>query len=190
MTGQVNDFADSVNRKNRISVQKRDGTGNGSGKSARAERIKNLHLCRVGAFENPLFSTGASRPGFGSHSKVGLQAPSVCWLPAGTPSVRQKDRQVTNTAEVMEAVADFHHQFIISSQGRQAPLSKGRINSQQSIVSVPFLAPSWLKRSFTTQTCWRIGFAEDRFTTPQTPPLALFFACLAQAACSTTQLAH
>jgi hypothetical protein len=84
------------------------------------ERIKNLHLCRVGAFENPLFSTGASRPGFGSHSKVGLQAPSVCWLPAGTPSVRQKDRQVTNTAEVMEAVADFHPQSITLGEVRQA----------------------------------------------------------------------
>ena len=52
--------------------------------------------------------------------KVGLQAPNVCWLPAGTPSVRQKDRQVTNTAEVMEAVADFHHQFIIFTEVRQA----------------------------------------------------------------------
>src|SRR5947199_8832302 len=83
-------------------------------------RIKNLHLCRVGAFENPLFSTGASHPGFGSHSRVGLQAPNVCWLPAGTPSVRQKDRQVTNTAEVMKTVTGFHHQFITRPQARQA----------------------------------------------------------------------
>jgi hypothetical protein len=90
MRGQVTDFANSVNRKTEL----------------RAE--KNLHLCRAGAFENPLFSTGASHSGFGSHSRVGLQAPNVCWLPAGTPSVRQKDRRLTNTAEVMEAVADFH----------------------------------------------------------------------------------
>src|SRR5438128_2132971 len=85
-----------------------------------SRRIKNLHLCRVGAFENPLFSTGASHPGFGSHSKVGLQAPNVCWLPAGTPSVLQKDRQFTNTAEVMEVVADFHRQSIIWTEVRQA----------------------------------------------------------------------
>ena len=91
MRGQVNDFPDSVNGK----------------KVFRAHK-KNLHLCRLGAFENPLFSTGASRSGFGSHSEVGLQAPNVCWLPAGTPSVLQKDRRITNTAEVMEAVADFH----------------------------------------------------------------------------------
>jgi hypothetical protein len=38
-------------------------------------RTKNLHLCRVDAFENPLFSMGASCPGFGSHYRVGLQAP-------------------------------------------------------------------------------------------------------------------
>lgn len=94
MRGQVNDFADSVNRK----------TVKGAG--------KNLHLCRHGAFENPLFSTGASHSGFGSHSMVGLQAPNVCWLPAGTPSVLQKDRRLTNTAEVMEAVADFQFQSI------------------------------------------------------------------------------
>ena len=90
MRGQVTDFANSVNRKTEKSAE------------------KNLHLCRFGAFENPLFSMGASHPGFGSHSKVGLQAPNVCWLPAGTPSVLQKDRRITNTAEVMEAVADFH----------------------------------------------------------------------------------
>lgn len=40
---------------------------------------KNLRLCRVDAFENPLFSVGASRPGFGSHyapeRAMGLQAP-------------------------------------------------------------------------------------------------------------------
>jgi hypothetical protein len=49
-----------------------------------------------------------------------LQAPNVCWLPAGTPSVLQKDRRLTNTAEVMEAVADFHRQFITYSTVRQA----------------------------------------------------------------------
>ena len=108
MRGQGNDFANSVNRKTEKSAE------------------KNLHLCRFGAFENPLFSMGASHPGFGSHSKVGLQAPNVCWLPAGTPSVRQKDRQVTNTAEVMEAVADFHHQFIIPTGVRQAPLKQAK----------------------------------------------------------------
>jgi hypothetical protein len=36
---------------------------------------KNLRLCRVDAFENPLLSEGASRPDFGSHYGVGLQAP-------------------------------------------------------------------------------------------------------------------
>src|SRR5439155_26829613 len=55
---------------------------------------KNLHLCRAAAFENPLFSEGASRPDYGSHYGVGLHAPdgSSVWLPAGTPSVRQKCR--------------------------------------------------------------------------------------------------
>jgi hypothetical protein len=77
-------------------------------------------MCRDGAFENPLFSMGASHPGFGSHSKAGLQAPNVCWLPAGTPSVLQKDRQVTNTAEVMKAAIGFHLQFIISTGRGQA----------------------------------------------------------------------
>jgi hypothetical protein len=37
--------------------------------------------------------------------KVGLQAPSLLLAPAGTPSVRQKNRQVTYTAEVCETVA-------------------------------------------------------------------------------------
>ena len=37
---------------------------------------KNLHLCRADAFENPLFSVGASCSDFGSHYKVGLQAPN------------------------------------------------------------------------------------------------------------------
>ena len=36
---------------------------------------------------------------------VGLQAPAIYWLPAGTPSVRQKERPFTNTAEVCGAVA-------------------------------------------------------------------------------------
>ena len=49
------------------------------------ERAKNLRLCRVDAFENPQFSVGASRPGFGSHCApkgVGLQAPEIeSWLP-------------------------------------------------------------------------------------------------------------
>ena len=38
--------------------------GNGSVRGAE----KNLHLCRVDAFENPLCSMGASRPAYGSHS--------------------------------------------------------------------------------------------------------------------------
>src|SRR5208337_4945445 len=38
---------------------------------------KNLRLCRVGAFENPQFSQGVECPRFGSHSRVGLQAPSI-----------------------------------------------------------------------------------------------------------------
>src|SRR5262245_55787733 len=50
---------------------------------------------------------GAARPGFGSHSQVGLQAPGLLLAPAGTPSVRQKIRLVSNTAEVFEAVAGF-----------------------------------------------------------------------------------
>ena len=37
---------------------------------------KNPHLCRVDAFENPLFSVGALCLGFGSHCEVGLQAPN------------------------------------------------------------------------------------------------------------------
>src|SRR5262245_51872290 len=32
---------------------------------------KNLHLCRVDAFENPLLSVGALSPGFGSHYAFG-----------------------------------------------------------------------------------------------------------------------
>ena len=40
-------------------------------------RKKNLRLCRVDAFENPQFSVGASGPGFGSHYKVGMQAPDT-----------------------------------------------------------------------------------------------------------------
>ena len=70
---------------------------------------KNLRLCRVDAFENPLLSVGASSSGFGSHCKGGLASAKLIngRLPAGTPSVRQKDRQFTNTAEVFEAVADF-----------------------------------------------------------------------------------
>jgi hypothetical protein len=39
------------------------------------EAQKNLRLCRANAFENPLLSEGASRPAFGSHYGVGLQAP-------------------------------------------------------------------------------------------------------------------
>ena len=108
--------------------------------------MKNLHLCRVGAFENPLFSTGASHPGFGSHSKVGLQAPNGCWLPAGTPSVRQKDRQVTNTAEVMEAVADFHHQFIIPMEARQA-FHRSRIGLTARVSALLPLSTIWYEPS-------------------------------------------
>ena len=37
---------------------------------------KKTSTCAVSnAFENPLLSEGASRPGFGSHYRVGLQAP-------------------------------------------------------------------------------------------------------------------
>src|SRR5262249_38920540 len=44
---------------------------------------------------------GASARVFGSHYRVGLQAPSnQDWRPAGNLLVRQKDRLVTNTAEV------------------------------------------------------------------------------------------
>ena len=47
---------------------------------------KNPHLCRVNAFENPLLSVGTLCLGFGSHCKVGLQAPNKKnRLPAGTP---------------------------------------------------------------------------------------------------------
>src|SRR5438132_14389322 len=64
---------------------------------------KSLHLCRADAFENPQCNLGASCPVFGSHYKVGLQAPSEILAPAGTPSVRQKCRLVTNTAEVLRS---------------------------------------------------------------------------------------
>ena len=41
----------------------------------RAGAQRDLRLCRFDAFENPLFSVGALGPGFGSHYRVGLQAP-------------------------------------------------------------------------------------------------------------------
>jgi len=71
---------------------------------------KNLRLCRVDAFENPLCSRGASGPGFGSHNGGGRASTGRSyWLPAGTPSVLQKCRLFTNTAEVLEAVAGFSY---------------------------------------------------------------------------------
>jgi hypothetical protein len=45
---------------------------------------KNLHLCRVGAFENPHRPGGASGPDFGSHYLgMGLQAPASLLAPSG-----------------------------------------------------------------------------------------------------------
>src|SRR5262245_20121464 len=70
------------------------------------------------AFENPLFSVGASNPGFGSHYQGGPASAefSKVRLPAGTPSVRQKLRPFTNTAEV-----DAHHNTpSIGSQAQPA----------------------------------------------------------------------
>ena len=63
---------------------------------------KNLHLCRAAAFENPLFSEGASRPDYGSHYGVGLRAPDgcKCLAPCGYSIGSSKVPSVTNTAEV------------------------------------------------------------------------------------------
>src|SRR5438093_7656802 len=64
---------------------------------------KNLHLCRAAAFENPLFSEGASRPDYGSHYGVGLHAPDgcKCLAPCGYSIGSSKVPSVTNTAEVV-----------------------------------------------------------------------------------------
>src|SRR5262245_50804655 len=66
---------------------------------------KNLHVCRFGAFENPQCTwvphVRVLDPTARLSRRVGLQAPDRLLAPAGTPSVRQKNRQVTNTAEVL-----------------------------------------------------------------------------------------
>jgi hypothetical protein len=74
-----------------------------------AKQQKNLHLCRADAFENPLFSEGASRPDYGSHYRVGLQAPDdcKCLAPCGYSTGSSKVPSITNTAEVQEAASDF-----------------------------------------------------------------------------------
>ena len=63
---------------------------------------KNLRLCRYGAFENPQCTWAPhDRVSDPTTHSVGLRAPDRLLAPAGTPSVRQKNRQVTYTAEVL-----------------------------------------------------------------------------------------
>ena len=86
-------------RSKRTREKKKRGAGACQG---HAGAQKNLRLCRVDAFENPQLNRGASGPVFGSHYKGwACKHRKSYWLPAGTPSVRQKDRPITNTAEVV-----------------------------------------------------------------------------------------
>ncbi len=64
---------------------------------------KNLRLCRVDAFENPHCTCGCLTHGFWIPLQGGLASTArIIWLPAGTPSVLQKYRLFTNTAEVIK----------------------------------------------------------------------------------------
>ena len=72
---------------------------------------KRTSACAVcDAFVNPLFSRGASGPGFGSHNRDRVKRYSghastgqSYWPPAGHASVRQKLTSITNTAEVSQS---------------------------------------------------------------------------------------
>jgi hypothetical protein len=56
-------------------------------------RIKNLRLCRFGAFENPQCTWAPHDRVSDPTARAGLRAPAVCWLP--------RIRLVTDTAEVL-----------------------------------------------------------------------------------------
>ena len=78
------------------------------GGTDRSAQKKTSTCAVVAPFENPLCTLGASAPAFGSHCSAGngshgwaCKPRLLYWLPAGTPSVRQKLRQFTNTAEVV-----------------------------------------------------------------------------------------
>jgi hypothetical protein len=91
-----------------------DGLGNqeemvkaGAEKNFMPAQQKNLRVCRVGAFENPQ-CTGAPQPRIlDPTAGWACKHRRLFWLPAGTPSVRQKTRRITYTAEVCEAVASL-----------------------------------------------------------------------------------
>lgn len=81
----------------KASGSEKRGQGGGDGRGPK----KNLRLCRADAFENPQCMVGAACPVFGSHllwwackPRADIRPPRV------TPSVRQKCRLFTNTAEV------------------------------------------------------------------------------------------
>ncbi len=95
--------------------RKKEGTvGPGGGTNGEKRGVgarKNLHMCRVMTLLRTRIDSGAPQHRFLDPTDTPLSGGwackprTHCWLPAGTPSVRQKQRPITNTAEVCASLA-------------------------------------------------------------------------------------
>ena len=89
----------------------REKVRGGGSRQGRQRSAKNLRMCRVMTLLRTRIDSGAPQRRFLDPTDAPRSGGWACkprpryWLPAGTPSVRQKQRPITNTAEVCVLLA-------------------------------------------------------------------------------------